>query len=239
MQRQYHQWHSPALGRKMELTIFGHGGAPVLVFPTSQGRFYEYEDRGMVAALKWQIDPGWIQLICVDSIDSETFYNYGWHPSARLYRHDQYEHYILTEVLPLVRYLNGNPFVMATGCSFGALHALNFTLRHPGVVKRMIGLSGGYDIRSFFRGYQGDDLYLHNPVEYAGGLHDGWALGQLRNTDIILATGRDDSNAGSNRRLSAALWSRGVGNALRVWNGWYHDWPFWRQMINTYIGGHD
>ncbi len=31
----------------MELLVFGHAGLPVLVFPTSGGRFYEFEDQGM------------------------------------------------------------------------------------------------------------------------------------------------------------------------------------------------
>jgi len=30
-----------------------------------------------------------------------------------------------------------------------------------------------------------------------------------------------------------------VGNALRHWDGWAHDWPFWADMIRKYIGGHD
>ena len=32
MHRSYHQWFSPTLGRPMELLVFGHQGAPVLVF---------------------------------------------------------------------------------------------------------------------------------------------------------------------------------------------------------------
>ncbi len=48
MKREYHKWYSPALGRDMELLIYGHAGARVLVFPTSKGRFYEWEDRGML-----------------------------------------------------------------------------------------------------------------------------------------------------------------------------------------------
>ena len=51
MQRVYHRWDSPALGRPMELLVFGHAGARVVVFPTSMGRFFEWEDRGMVGAL--------------------------------------------------------------------------------------------------------------------------------------------------------------------------------------------
>ena len=42
----------------MELLVFGHAGLPVMVFPTSGGRFFEYEDRGMIAALSGKIDAG-------------------------------------------------------------------------------------------------------------------------------------------------------------------------------------
>jgi esterase/lipase superfamily enzyme len=44
---------------------------------------------------------------------------------------------------------------------------------------------------------------------------------------------------GNNRWLSGALWGKGIGNALREWDGWAHDWPFWQEMIQLYIGGHD
>ena len=47
MKREYHKWYSPRLGREMELLAFGAGGRPVVVFPTSEGRFYEFEDRGI------------------------------------------------------------------------------------------------------------------------------------------------------------------------------------------------
>jgi len=32
----------------MELLVFGHAGVPMIVFPTSMGRFFEYSDRGMI-----------------------------------------------------------------------------------------------------------------------------------------------------------------------------------------------
>jgi esterase/lipase superfamily enzyme len=239
MRRDYHSWFSPALGRQMELLVFGHAGAPALVFPTSMGRFYEFEDRGMIAALAWQIEQGWLQLFCVDSLDGETFYNYHWAVSARLFRHDQYEHYLRTELIPLIRNMNAMPYLMATGCSFGAFHALNFALRHPGLINRVVALSGHYDIRSFFGDYYGDEVYFHNPLDYVPGINDHAALEALRRTDIIMATGRDDPHAWSNYQLSGALWNKGVGNALRIWDGWCHDWPYWQRMINQYIGGPD
>jgi esterase/lipase superfamily enzyme len=57
----------------MELLVFGHGGVPVVVFPTSQGRFYEFEDRGMIGAIGHKIDRGEVQLYCLDSVDAESW----------------------------------------------------------------------------------------------------------------------------------------------------------------------
>jgi esterase/lipase superfamily enzyme len=70
MHREYQHWYSPSLGREMELLIFGHAGARVLVFPSSMGRFYEWEDRGMIDVLAEDLENGWLQLFCLNSIDS-------------------------------------------------------------------------------------------------------------------------------------------------------------------------
>ena len=66
MNREYFKGYSSELHRDMELLIFGHAGTPLLVFPTSQGRFFEYEDRGMIGALAPKIDAGEVQVFCPD-----------------------------------------------------------------------------------------------------------------------------------------------------------------------------
>ena len=145
MNREYHRWHSLALNRDMELLVFGHAGAKVLVFPTSLGKYYEWEDRGMIGVLGEQLDRGWIQLFCVDSVDAESWYARWAHPGGRAWRHIQYENYLVNEVVPLMWQKNDNPFSMTTGASFGAYHAANFAFRHPELVRRMIGMSGIYE----------------------------------------------------------------------------------------------
>jgi esterase/lipase superfamily enzyme len=237
MHRSYHRWDSQALGRSMELLVFGHAGAPVIVFPTSRGRFYDYEDRGMVWSLSQHLEQGWIQLICVDSVDDESWYCEWAHPSGRLARHDQYEQYITNEVLPFGRQQNSTPFVMAHGCSFGASHAVLFGLRYPRLFQRVIALSGYYDMRNFLGGHHDEAVYYHNPVEFVAGLQPGPVLDDIRTVDIILAIGRDDTAAWTNAQLSDALWSKGVWHAMRWWDGWAHDWPYWQHMIQLYIGG--
>ena len=58
MNREYHKWWSPRLNRDMELLVFGHAGAKVLVFPTRDGRFFEYEDMRMTEVLRPKIEAG-------------------------------------------------------------------------------------------------------------------------------------------------------------------------------------
>jgi len=239
MHRSQHRWHSPALGRDMELLLFGHAGAPVLVFPTSMGRFFDWEDRGLVAALGEHLEQGWIQLVCLDSVDAESWYCTWAHPAGRIQRHLQYERYVLDEVVPAVRAHNGNPFWMTAGCSFGAFHAVNFGLRHPWLVRRSLGLSGLYDVKSFVDGYYDDSVYFSNPVDYTANLHDPAQVAQLQQQDIMIVIGREDPHLASNEQLSTNLWRAGVGNALRVWDGWAHDWSYWHDMMRRYIGGHD
>jgi len=76
-------------------------------------------------------------------------------------------------------------------------------------------------------------------VDFVPNLSDQWTIDRLRETDIILAIGREDPAAWSNELLSSQLWGKGIGNALRMWDGWCHDWPYWQRMIVQYIGGHN
>ena len=239
MNREYHRWHSPSLNRDMELLVFGHGGARALVFPTSQGRFYEWEDRGMIAALRDHLERGWIQMYCVDSVDSESWYARWAHPAGRAWRHVQYENYLLHEVLPLASQKNPAPYLIATGASFGAYHAMNFALRHPDITNRVIAMSGIFDIGHWTDGYSDDNIYFNNPCAYMANEHGEGRLRLLRQLDIVIAFGRDDANRANNEYLSSLLWSKGIWHAFRAWDGWAHDWPWWKDMIRHYIGGHD
>jgi esterase/lipase superfamily enzyme len=239
MHREYHRWFSPSLSREMELLQFGHGGARVLVFPTSMGRFHEWEDRGMVGVLGEHLARGWLQLWCVDSVDGESWYAKHKHPADRARRHEDYERYLLHEVLPLTTSRNANPFLILTGASFGAYHAANLAFRHPHLVGRVLGLSGLYDIKEQTEGWSNDIIYFNDPSTFLRNEHESWRLEALRRMDIIFAIGRDDPMRGNNEWMSRMLWEKGIGNALRIWDGWAHDWPWWHRMVRQYIGGHD
>ncbi len=239
MNREYHRWFSPSLQRDMEMLVFGHAGARVLVFPTSMGRFFQWEDSGMINALGDQLERGDIQLFCVDSVDEESWYAKWKPPGERAWRQTQYDYYLVNEVLPFTFQHNSNPYLIAAGTSFGAYHAANFAFRYPQLVGRVIGLSGYYNIKNFTNGYSDDNVYFNNPCDFIQNEHDSSRLDALRHIDIILAIGRDDPSCSNNEYFSGILWSKSIWHALRVWDGWVHDWPFWQQMIRMYISGHD
>ena len=83
------------------------------------------------------------------------------------------------------------------------------------------------------------NVYAANPFAFMPHEADHDRLEAMRRIDIIMAIGRDDPSRANNEAFSAMLWSKGVGNALRIWDGWAHDWPYWEKMIRMYVGGHD
>ena len=242
MHREYHKWFSPNLNRDMELLIFGHAGTRVLVFPTRRGRFYEYEALNLVAVLTDQIENGWLQLYCVDSVDCESIYNRTAHPHDRIRRHGQYEQYILNEVLPLSRLKNPHPFLISHGCSLGAYHALNIALRHPQWFGKVVAFSGRYDLsapvaefRGLFDDYYDEDIYFNSPNHFLPNLDDDAVLGQLRQLEIVMTIGDEDPFLNSNRALSDALQAKHIAHELHTWNGRAHRANDWHKMLQLYL----
>ncbi len=242
MMRHHHKWFSPCLGRDMELLVFGHAGAKVLVFPTREGRFYDYENWGLVNTLRHSIDSGNIRLFCVDGVDSESLYCRAAHPQARIERYRQYESYILYEVIPFMRSENGCPCLIAHGCSIGAYHAMNLALRHPSIFHKVVALSGRYDLTrpvgpfdDLFSGYYDQDIYFITPNHFLPNLNDPGQLEAMRRMEITLAVGEEDPFHESNRALSQAMGDKGIPHRLAIWPGEAHRARYWREMAPHYL----
>jgi len=220
----------------MELLVFGHAGPAAVVFPTSSGRFFDFEDRGMVAALADRIEQGQLQLFCLDSVDSESWYNRAAPARSRLQRHLQYESYVVDEVLPLVLELNGEAKPLAVGCSFGGYHAVNMALRYPDRFRGFVSLSGVYDLSGFLDGYYDEDCFWHLPTHFLPKLDDPDWLDLLRQNCCVFASGSDDPCFEENRHLDRLLSECGIDHQFHVWQGeQIHDWPTWRRMVREYL----
>ena len=242
MNREYIQWYSPLLQKKMEMLIFGHGGAPVLFFPTRMGRFYDYENWRVIESLRNKIEKGYIQVYCVDSCDRETFYSSGFHPSEKITRHILYEQYILNEVIPFIQQKNSSSFKIVAGCSLGAYHAINIALRHPGTFNKVVGMSGRYDLDTqighyddLLEGYWDENVYFNIPLQYIPNLADEDKLSLIRKMEIILAVGQEDVLLDNNHSLSIALSAKGINNSLYIWDKEAHQAKAWRQMVISYL----
>jgi len=242
MRREYRRWRSPALQRDMELLIFGHAGAKVLMFPTRDGNFCEYEKLDVVASLADKVDAGLLQLYCIEGLARETFYDAGRPPADRIRRHAAFEDYILNEVLPLMAWTNPHDCTMAMGCSLGAFQAASLVLRHPHLFRKLVAFSGRFDLTmkvegfdDLFDGYYSDDIYFHTPTHFLPGLACEWRLEKLRQLDIVLTVGKDDPFLDNNLRLSRLLDEKSVRHRLHFWDGRAHRARAWREMAPLYV----
>jgi len=242
MNREYHKWWSDKLQRDMELLVFGHAGAKVLVFPTRDGRFYEYEKLGMVAALKHKIEQGHLQLYCIDAIYTESFYCWWAHPSERIKRHIAFEDYVLNEVLPFMHKNNPHECVISHGLSLGAFHAANIAFRHPHLFKKLVAFSGRYDLtlsiecfHDLLDGFYDEDVYFHTPNHFLPNLSCEQLLNKLREMDIIMVIGKEDPFLANNQHLSAILQEKDINHQLLLWDNRAHSGYYWRRMAPLYI----
>lgn len=243
MNRQYHKWHSASLDREMELLIFGDSGARVLVFPTSCGRFYDWENREMIKTLEHHIEQSKLQIFCLDSVDTESWWNTQLSPSEKAARHLAYHQYVIDEVLPFTEKMNSNDFVIALGASMGAYHAMNITVRFPQSFNKCVAMSGPYDFVQMSAPYNVFN-WIHdcdqnsvlecNPVPLIRASSQE-QIDKLKKVELIFPIGQTDPLYDSNVMLSQALTERDVPHSFYTWDGFAHDWPFWKDMLLIYL----
>lgn len=243
MNIEYHRWHSPSLGQEMELKVYGTQGRPFIVFPTSSGRFFDFENNGMVHAAERFIEQGRITLFAVDSIDAQSWHHPTLPPEARARRHNDYDRYIVTEVIPFIRERIGpSDRIMGTGASMGASHAVLFFFRHPDLFQGTIALSGIYNFRYFLNNYQGDslDVYFNSPLDFLPNLTDPRILKLLRERDIIICVGQgawEDPMLADTKWLQEILKAKEIPCWIDIWgHDVKHDWPWWRLQFPYFLG---
>jgi esterase/lipase superfamily enzyme len=241
---EYHKKRSRHLEKDMELKVYGDSGRPVVVFPTGCGRFYEYEDFGMVAAIHSFIDEGKLQLFTLDSVDCEAWMAHWMYPGDRARRHVQFERYVLEEVVPFVRARSGyQDRVMTTGCSMGGYHAANLFFKHPEIFGSVIALSGLYGPQHLVGDYMDDNVYFNFPLCYLPNLTDPWYIEQYRSSDIVICVGQgawEEDSLKDTRALEEDLHALGLHAWVDYWGyNVSHDWPWWRRQMPHFLGALD
>ncbi|MFZ2961025.1 MAG: alpha/beta hydrolase-fold protein [Candidatus Ozemobacteraceae bacterium] len=239
MKREYHVFYSHVLGRNLEILVFGHGGRPMMVFPSSDGRFFDFENFGMIETIAPFIESGKIQVFCPDSIDGESWYA-NKHPADKARRANEYDKAIAEEVVPFVHRLQGRAAgLIAHGCSFGAFHAANFYLRHPDQFEIGILLSGNYRIDFATGGYCDENVYLNEPLKYLPNLSNPWFFDQLRKNLLIICCGQGawEDWRGEAQELAEIMRAKGLPCLFDMWgDDVCHDWPWWKRQIIYFLG---
>ncbi|HEY4155252.1 MAG TPA: alpha/beta hydrolase-fold protein [Puia sp.] len=231
MKEEYHKWHSPSLDRDVEMLVFGYAGQPVILFPTSQGAYYQNKDEGMIEAAKWFVENGKVKIYCPDTLDAQTWYNKSVSPEIRAHNYECYDRMLQTELIPWAQHETGFERMALAGCSFGGYHAVNTSFRHPQLVSYCFSMSGAFDIRSFVSGFYDDTVYFNNPVDFIVSDNNPnlWKMG------IVLGTSDHDICKVENERLSSILHLKNINHWLDVRPNASHDWPVWREMFPHYL----
>ncbi len=217
------------------MLVFGESGYPVIVFPTSMGRYNENKDFKLIDSVAYLVDSGKIKIYCPDGIDSASWYNKSIHPADRVRTHIAYENVILYDVIPNALRHSGSNKVGVAGCSFGGYHALNLAFRHPDKVGYLFSMSGAYDIKQFLNGYYDDNCYFNNPPDYMPNLNDENILNEIRKMGIALGTGEFDACKDDNFNMSNILNNKKINHWLDFHPGEQHDWPCWRNWFPRYL----
>jgi len=242
MKIQQRREYSSNLGREMDYKIFGDAGKICLAFPPQNGRFFDFENFGMVDALAPEINAGKIQLVCVDGIDAETWSNTERSPRERIELHEAWFRYVLEEIVPRVRRESRSPdaLLMTTGCSMGAFHAANFFFRAPQIFDTVIALSGLYHASFFFGDYSDELVYLNSPIDCLPNMPADHAYMPLfRRSQMIFCVGQgawEDELLESTRRLDAVLRAKNIPAWVDYWgHDVAHDWVWWKKQIRYFI----
>jgi esterase/lipase superfamily enzyme len=234
MQREYRKWKSPSLGRDMEILVFGKEGTPVLIFPTGEGSFHEWEDQGVMNEVQEQIENGYNQFFCVDSVVQESYLNKDVDPYVRLMRENQYQMYIMDEVLPLISEENPNPYLITAGAGLGAYQSLLFALKYPYSINKVISISGHFDINVHLDGFKDDNSYFNNPIEFLPNMNDESLLKAISSLDIRLISYLNDPNRDHTLKMSDILWMKFIEHEHNIWNENTEDlWSLLPSMFKT------
>lgn len=210
-------WKSPSLGREMKIMVAGEEGTPVIVFPSAYGDYLEWNNNRAFDVLEEQIDLGYNQFFCLDSFAADCFMNDDADPVKRMQRFNQYQDYVMDEVLPFISEENSNPYIIATGVALGAYAALLMALKFPTNFQKVISLSGYFDIREHLGKTIDDHIYFNNPIEFIPNLNDDKLLGLINSVDIRLLNYKNDPTREKTRKMSDILWLKFIEHEHYVW----------------------
>jgi esterase/lipase superfamily enzyme len=240
MKRELASWYSPSLNKEMPIVRYGDNGFSLLLVPTAAADYLEYERFQLMDCLKPLINEGKVSVFSIDSINNESWLNNNMNPRDKSIRHQQWNNYVFSEVIPFLKINTSNETpVITCGASFGALHSMNLFLKRPDLINGVIAMSGVYDLTEYTKGHYDDDVYFNSPVHFIPNLNDHSTLEEIRKSkNIHIVTGSGSyEDPESSGKFAKILYDKGISYELDIWGQeWPHDWNTWRAMLPHYLG---
>ncbi len=235
LKEEFYKWNSQYFEHEFEMLVYGHGGYPVIIFPTLNGKYYEAKDNCIIESASDLIETGKIKIYCPETIDYLTWNNFSISPEDRAKSYSGYENVVLFDIIDFAKHETGSERVTLAGFDFGAYHALNISLKHPDKVGHLICIDGSFDIKKFIDNYYDDNCYFNNPPDYLPGLNDDWYLEKIKTMKIILGIGELDDSFGQNKRISGILNSKNINHQFDIYPNAGHDWELWGEIFANYL----
>ena len=219
--------------------MYGDFGTPILMFPSAAADYLEYERFHLIDSVREPLEQGLIKIYSINSINSEAWLNDTMEGRHKAIRHQQYNAYIVDEVVPFIHNDCDGPLqILTSGVSLGALHAVNTMFRRPDLFGGTLAMSGIYDLKSYTKGYFDEDCYFNSPMDFVPNLNEGAILDMLRHDKHIhIATGSGSyEDPSASVLFGESLSAKGIPHLIDVWsNEWTHDWPTWRAMLPVMV----
>ena len=209
MHTAYYNEYSYHLDRMMEFKVYGHAGRPCLVFPAQSGRFYDFENFGMVGAVQELLEQGRLQLFACDSIDWETWAAFDRECRGRIERHEAYARYITEELAPdLFNGTVGLSGIYSSKWYFGSY---------------MDDLVYNNSTIDYLDQMPADHPYVE----------------KYRSCDIVLCCGQGDWEQEAQQdthRMQELLGYKNIPAWIDYWGSdVVHDWPWWRKQFPYFM----
>ena len=245
LETQYFKEWSPALGRDMEVKVWGHAGRPVLYIPCQNGRFFDFESFHMTDVWAPWIEGGRCMVFSIDTVDEETWSNPNGDGAWRAGRYEQWIHFITDELVPFMREMvnrrngwTGNPGVIVVGASLGATHAANLFFRFPEIFDGLLAMSGIYTASYGFGGFMNEDVYRNSLVDCLAQLTPGHPYIQHynQNRGIIVVGQGPWEMPETTFRLRDIFIEKGIDVWVDIWGyDCAHDWDWWYKQTAYHI----
>ena len=87
----------------MPVAVYGSYGFALLLIPTAAADYLEYERFQLMESLRPFIEGGKIKVFSIDSINKESWMNYGMEGRHKIIRHQQWNSYVYNEVIPFIK----------------------------------------------------------------------------------------------------------------------------------------